>query len=187
MAKKAAAAPPPPPPLRDALVSASELADLVGASVKTIDVHAAKGALDRVARGKYRLGPSLAGYCEQLRNAASGRPGASSDARTRLLEAQANLVETKTQAMNGELLPAGEVERHWSGILRGVRAGILAIPSRVAGRVPELSRVAIEEIDAELRAVLTELSEHDFKPASREGEGEAEPEAPAAAEAQPVD
>jgi phage terminase Nu1 subunit (DNA packaging protein) len=43
--------------------------------------------------------------------------------------------------------------------LRTVRAGILAVPSRVAARLPHLSRTDIAEIDAEVRAALTELGD----------------------------
>jgi phage terminase Nu1 subunit (DNA packaging protein) len=49
--------------------------------------------------------------------------------------------------------------RKWSGILRKVRAAILAVPSRVAARLPHLSRADVAEIDAEVRAALTEMGD----------------------------
>jgi hypothetical protein len=38
-----------------------------------------------------------------------------------------------------------------------VRAGVQAVPSRVAARLPHLSRTDIAEIDAETRAALSEI------------------------------
>jgi phage terminase Nu1 subunit (DNA packaging protein) len=60
-------------------------------------------------------------------------------------------------ARRGELLEAGAVENEWSYILRSVRAGMLAVSSRCGARLPHLSTDDIAEIDAEVRAVLTEV------------------------------
>jgi phage terminase Nu1 subunit (DNA packaging protein) len=52
----------------------------------------------------------------------------------------------------GRLVDAAAVEVEWSGVLRTVRAGMLAVPSRCGARLPHVA-----EIDAEIRAALTEL------------------------------
>ncbi|MCK1693098.1 terminase small subunit [Bradyrhizobium sp. 144] len=80
--------------------------------------------------------------------------------RARLAAAQADLNELKAARLRGDLVEAAAVEQEWSGILRTVRAGMLAVPSRVAARLPHLSRTDIAEIDAEIRAALTELGDH---------------------------
>lgn len=77
--------------------------------------------------------------------------------RARLARAQADLAEMKSARQRGSLLDAEAVENEWSGILRTVRAGMLAVPSRVAQRLPNLGAHDIAEIDAEVRAVLTEI------------------------------
>ncbi|GMO87156.1 terminase small subunit [Bradyrhizobium ottawaense] len=77
--------------------------------------------------------------------------------RARLAAAQADLNELKAAKMRGELVEAVAVEAEWSGMLRTVRAGLLAVPSRVAARLPHLSRSDVAEIDAEIRAVLNQL------------------------------
>jgi phage terminase Nu1 subunit (DNA packaging protein) len=59
--------------------------------------------------------------------------------------------------MGSELVEASAVQAEWSDILRVVRAGMLAVPSRVAARLPHLSKHDIAEIDAEVRAALTEI------------------------------
>jgi phage terminase Nu1 subunit (DNA packaging protein) len=66
--------------------------------------------------------------------------------------------ETKNRKLRGELVEAAEVECEWAGILRTVRAGLLAVPSRVAASLPHLSKHDVSVIDAEVRAVLTELA-----------------------------
>jgi hypothetical protein len=63
----------------------------------------------------------------------------------------------KAARQRGSLLDAGAVEAEWSGILRTVRAGMLAVPSRVAQRLPHLTAHDVAEIDREVRDVLTEV------------------------------
>ena len=55
------------------------------------------------------------------------------------------------------MLDAAEVEAEWSSVLRTVRAGMLAVPSRCAARLPHLTPHDVAEIDAEVRAVLTDV------------------------------
>jgi phage terminase Nu1 subunit (DNA packaging protein) len=56
-----------------------------------------------------------------------------------------------------ELVSAAEIEAEWSGVLRTVRAGVLAAPSRCQQRLPGLTAHDVAQIDAELRDVLTEI------------------------------
>jgi phage terminase Nu1 subunit (DNA packaging protein) len=77
--------------------------------------------------------------------------------RARLAAAQADLAELKAAKQRGTLLDAAEVENEWSGVLRFVRAGMLAVPSRCAARLPHLTAHDVAEIDREVRAVLTEI------------------------------
>ena len=66
-------------------------------------------------------------------------------------------MELKNARQRGSLLEAEAVEREWGDILRTVRAGMLALPSRVAQRLPHLTAHDVSEIDAEVRAVLAEI------------------------------
>jgi phage terminase Nu1 subunit (DNA packaging protein) len=54
-----------------------------------------------------------------------------------------------------ELVPAAAVEAEWSSVLRTVRAGMLAVPSRLSQRLSPAHDVS--EIDREVRAALTEI------------------------------
>ena len=95
---------------------------------------------------------------------ASGRAPALAEAskqRARLAAAQADLNELKAAKIRGELVEASAVEAEWANVLRVVRAGMLAVPSRVAARLPHLSRTDVAEIDAEIRAALAEVGQLD--------------------------
>jgi phage terminase Nu1 subunit (DNA packaging protein) len=110
-----------------------------------------RGAHERVQR-----------YCAHPRDLATGRGGESAIAsataeRARLARAQADLVETKGKKLRGELVDTAEVEAEWSGVLRTVRAGVLAVPLRCAQRLPHLTPHDVIEIDTEVREALTEI------------------------------
>ncbi len=77
--------------------------------------------------------------------------------RARLAAAQADVAEIKAAKARGELLDAEAVAAEWSAILRGVCAGMLAVPSRVAQRLPHLTAHDAAEIDGEVRAMLAEI------------------------------
>ena len=79
--------------------------------------------------------------------------------RARLAKAQADAFEIKNARARGSLIESGVVEREWSAILAAVRAGMLAVPSRVAVHLPHSSAHDVAEIDSEIRAVLGEIGE----------------------------
>lgn len=76
--------------------------------------------------------------------------------RLRALEDE-NLAEAKAALVRGELVEASAVEAEWSGVLRTVRAGIQAVPSRCVARLPHLTAHDTAKIDAEVPAALTEI------------------------------
>jgi phage terminase Nu1 subunit (DNA packaging protein) len=61
------------------------------------------------------------------------------------------LAEQKADERRGVLLDAAEVEREWSGVLRTIRAGMLAVPSRIGARLPHLDATDLDAIDREVR------------------------------------
>ena len=78
--------------------------------------------------------------------------------RARLAKAQADKVEIANAKARGLLVEAAAVEAEWAGVLRTIRAGMLALPSRCAARLPHLTLHDIGEIDREVREVLSDLS-----------------------------
>jgi phage terminase Nu1 subunit (DNA packaging protein) len=72
-------------------------------------------------------------------------------ARGRLIEAKAKQVELKVGELDGKLVYVVEVEAHWANALRTLRAGVLAIPTRVSARVPGMTCEMVHEMDQEIR------------------------------------
>ena len=90
----------------------------------------------------------------------------------RLTTAKADHQELINAKLRGEMIEIAEVEAQWSNILRIVRSGMLALPSRVAQRLPQLTRADKTVIDSEVRAILEELASHEF--GSVKGDGGSE-------------
>jgi phage terminase Nu1 subunit (DNA packaging protein) len=136
-------------------------------TVKVARERAAEGAFVSVKPGFFDLKASIAKYVATLRLNARGRGGEEVTAtgaaeRARLAKAQADKVEIANKIKLGDLVEASAVEVEWSGVLRTVRAGMLAMPSRVAARLPHLTVYDVSEIDAEVRAALTHLGNDDI-------------------------
>jgi phage terminase Nu1 subunit (DNA packaging protein) len=143
-------------------VSGPVLARWFGVTDKTVRELAKTGIVVRSKRGLYRLEESVRRYCEHVRRTAAQRGGeASLEAmraeRVRLAKEQADALALKNAASRGKLLDADAVEREWSSVLRTVRAGMLAVPSRAGARLPHLTAHDIAEVDAEVHVALTEI------------------------------
>lgn len=144
-------------------VSLHQLAGLIGVSTRTVtDLARRKVVVKAQTRGQYDLIPSVQGYCAQLREAAAGRGGEDQVAtltseRARLAREQADAASLKNATLRGAVLPAADVEREWTAILRTVRAGMLAVPSRVQQQASHLSAADVGVIDREIREALGDL------------------------------
>ncbi len=144
------------------LISAAELGRMVGITGRQVRSLGDRDIMVRLGDG-YHLEQSVKAYCAFLREIRRARGGdAATDAATergRLARARAEQVETKNAILRRELVPAAEVEAEWSSILRTVRAGLLAVPSRCAARLGHLTAHDVVEIDAEVRAALTQIGQ----------------------------
>jgi phage terminase Nu1 subunit (DNA packaging protein) len=119
----------------------------------------------RIGPDSFDLKASVAKYIGHLRvsiphGAARNLTAKAAAERARLAKVQADKFEIANKLKLGALVEASEVETEWSGVLRTVQAGMLAVPSRVAARLPHLTPHDVGEIDAEVRAVLTEVGTH---------------------------
>ncbi|WP_353641380.1 hypothetical protein [Mesorhizobium sp. WSM2239] len=145
----------------DSLVTAEELAEWLGLSRRRIDELTIAGVLTRAARARYALRASILAYCADQRSKTSGRGRADpayTAAKTRAAQAQAEKLETANAVARSELIPAVEVEREWSAILRHVRAAMLALPSRIQQRLGHLTAHDMTSIDREIRDALAEIA-----------------------------
>lgn len=143
-------------------VTAAELGMVIGIAPRAVRDYAARGVITKTKRGKYRITEAVPQFCAHLRALATGKgnvdgaPSGSAE-RARLAREQADAVALKNAVARGALLEAAAVEREWTSILAGVRAGVLAASSRIGQRLPHLPLEDITEIDAELRELLTGL------------------------------
>jgi phage terminase Nu1 subunit (DNA packaging protein) len=172
---------------KDFVGTIDDLALFCAISKNTAQDYASKGMFVAVSPGRYRLVKSCNNYIEGLRKAASGRGSPVESARAKLIQAQTKLAERKAGVLARELVPLKDVEAFWAALLRALRAAVLAIPSRVAGRVPGLALAALDAIDREIREALNELANN--APAlvdDLEADGQ-RASAADAAESQPVD
>lgn len=142
-------------------VGAGDLGEWLGVSSQSIAAFANDGKVVRVSRGKYDLKASVQTYTAHLREVAAARGGAAGvldlvQERARLAKEQADGHELKNAALRGELLPRDEVEAEWTDIVRKLRSGMLAIPSRIRQRLG-MDASATAEVDREIRDTLTVL------------------------------
>lgn len=150
--------------LDDRPVSLDELAGIFGVHKRTLQTAVDRGALVRVSRGKYPLATAIRAYCDFLRETAANRDhfrvgtGLAAE-RERETRERADALALKNAVARGEMISAKEVEAQWSDVLRMVRSGILALPSRVQQRLGHLSAHDLAVIDREIRDTLEELSD----------------------------
>lgn len=142
--------------------TAAEVGDWLGVSERTVTELTKRGVLAKLGRRGYDLKATVRAYAEHMRRTLTGRGGEAAAAtaaaeRARLTRAQAEQAELKNASLRGALLDAGAVEREWSSILGGVRARMLAVPSRAQQRLPHLTAHDVGEIDREIREALVEL------------------------------
>lgn len=142
-----------------AVLTAPELARLLGLSDRTVRDLTVAGVIPKAQRGRYRLGDAVKAYCASLRTAASGRgSGGLAEQRARQAKEQADALAMKNAALRGELLPAAEVEATWSKAAGEIRAGMLAIPARLGMRLSGLTAAERQIIEDEIRAALAAVS-----------------------------
>ena len=147
----------------DDTVTAATIARFLGISTRRVREFVDSGLVVRASQtGRYRLEESVRRVVEDMRRTIAKRGGAAVAAsaareRGRLAAAKAEGEELKIARLRGALLDAAAVEREWTAILTGVRARMLAVPSRAAQRLPHLSAHDVGEIDREIRAALDEF------------------------------
>lgn len=137
-------------------VTIAVLADTLGLSERRAYDLVKAAVIPKARKGRYILQDAVRAYCTHLRDSAALRGGddATTAARRREAEARAEKVELQNAKTRRELVPAADVERVWTGILRDVRARMLAVPSRVRSRIGHLTPADAAAIEAEVRDAL---------------------------------
>jgi phage terminase Nu1 subunit (DNA packaging protein) len=146
--------------VNDLVASASEFAERVGISARQFEKFSAQGVMVRISHGKYLTFASVRNLVARLSAAASGREGGpASQARAKLLASQARQAEMKEAVLRGDLLPKGEVIAVNSAVYREIRSRLLALPTRLGGKLPFLTVQELAIVEAEVRDCLTGLAD----------------------------
>lgn len=146
-------------------VDAHELARRLRMTDRAVRDLAARNVMVKLGRGQFDLWASIGNYAEHMRNVVNGRGEHAGGTdlvreRTRETKERADNLALKNAQITGELVEAVKVEREWGDILRGVRARMLAVPSRCRQRLGHLTPHDVAAIDREVRDALTEAG-HD--------------------------
>lgn len=80
----------------------------------------------------------------------------------------AKLARLKFEEKSGELVSAVEAERIWGNVISQAKTRLLAVPSKVRGRLPHLTLDDVAAMTEEIREALQGLSEVNIKKKSKE-------------------
>lgn len=144
-----------PPTALPATVNAEALSVLLGLTPRMVYELSRREIVIRTGHGEYDLRKSVANYIKSIHKRADS--DSLTQERIRQTKEAADQLAIKNAKAKGELLDAGEVEREWAGILRDVRAALLAMPSRMQQRVGTLTVADVAALDREVRDVLNQL------------------------------
>lgn len=150
---------PPAPLLMD--FSEAEFAALIGLTSRQVRNYARDGIIVKNANKRFDAA-EVAKYCAHVRSRLhKGVPRNEelTAERIRKERAAAEKIELQNAAARGELLPSAEVLATWSGILRDVRGGLLALPARCAAELPGLTKAEVAKIDRLVRDALEDLAD----------------------------
>jgi phage terminase Nu1 subunit (DNA packaging protein) len=131
---------------------------LFGVTPRTISDLCARGVIMR--RGnRFDRDEAVLAYVGHLREVAARRGQVTvADERKRVLQLQGDRAEVKLKQERGELVALSEAVAITQAILRSVRTKILALPARLGGMLPGLSRQ-----DVEVRPILPASSSAIFR------------------------
>lgn len=142
------------------LVNAADLAEWLGLTPNRVSALAREGVLPRNPDKRFPLRKSIRAYCDHARAGAQGRRVDSELAteKLRAAKATAEKLEIQNAKARGDLLDGKEVANAWRSIVTDLRAAVLAVPSRVAGRMG-MDRATTAALDAEIRDAMEVISD----------------------------
>jgi len=144
------------PTIDDEVVGAQVLARRLNLTVTSMSRLAAQGVLVKRGRGKYLAWASVRSLIEHRDRASALKASPASVARAALLRIQAQRAALAYKREQAQLVDIDDVTDRISALFKICRAGMLALPARLAARCA-LTREAALAADDEVRAILTEL------------------------------
>lgn len=155
----------------DAMISAQDLANLIGLSTRRIRELAEKGVIPRGDSGRYPHPGAIQAYCTGLREQAAGRSGDENGGqelvreRALLAREQREAQAIKNATSRRELISAAEAERRWADEMARLRSRLLAVPTDASQSLPHLTKHDVVVFDRCLRDAMDGAAEGDSEPA----------------------
>lgn len=142
------------------LADAADLSEWLGLTPNRVSALAREGVLPRTPEKLFPLRASILAYCDHARAGATGRRVDSELAteKLRAAKATAEKLEIQNAKSRGDLLDGKQVANEWRSIITDLRAAVLAVPSRVAGRMG-MDRATTAALDAEIRDAMEVISD----------------------------
>ena len=136
-------------------LTATELAPLLGVSIRHLQTLATNGVVPIAGRNRYPARACITAYCAYIH--ARRAPDDLDAAKLALAKANAEKVELQNATARRELIPAAVVRAEWLSLAADLRNRVLAVPQRIAARLA-LDRSTAAALDRELREALSDLS-----------------------------
>ncbi|MGN7760470.1 hypothetical protein [Paenibacillus sp. 22594] len=146
------------------VVTAIQMADLLGLTPRRIQQLAEEGIIVRSGRGKYMAAGSVQNYIRFQAETGDGGSGVDYfDERAMHERAKRKKAELELAVMEGDLHRSGDVELVMNDMVAAFRSRILAMPSKLAPQLlgkDELP-VILSMLTREVHDALMELSDYD--------------------------
>ncbi len=147
-------------------IGGADLCELLDISPAALTDLKKRGIAVHLTHDSYDMGATVRAYTGHLRGMAArwgseGEAEGLTAARARLAREKADEAARRNAVARGELVLAADVVRGWSDVLRGLRARLLAVPSRLRASLPHLSASDVVLIDREIRNTLEGLAHGD--------------------------
>ena len=155
-------------PTNDVYVDVATIARAFDCTQTYLTKMKGDGLIVQPKRGQYDLVESTRLYIEHLRDRSGktvtdGKVIDFHEEKARLTKMQADKAEMEVEELAGQLVRVDEVLYQWQNILADVKGKLLAVPSKLATLVADISNPAEaqELIDDYIREALQELSDYD--------------------------
>ncbi|MCK6102897.1 MULTISPECIES: hypothetical protein [unclassified Brevundimonas] len=153
-----------PSTLSEGWISEAEFSALIGVTSRRVRDLVRDGVLHKTTRNRrlgFLLPDEVQSYCKHLREraVAQGQTDELKIERVRKERAAAEKIELQNAALRGELVSVAAVKQEWGGVVRDVRAGMLAVSARVGAVLPALTPHDISIIDREIHSALEGMAD----------------------------
>jgi phage terminase Nu1 subunit (DNA packaging protein) len=132
------------------IISGAIVCQLLMLSRQRIDQLVRSGHIKRLARGQYSLVEAVQGYIRFLRDEAHQHTASAADSRVR--DARAREIETRTAQRLGRLVPLEVYEETIDTLCGMVRSEFAGLPAAVTRELP-MRRIIERDVNARLRRI----------------------------------